>query len=128
MDVIVPIAGIVIATVAVVVAWVQLRRLRAERQRNFYLTQLVDLADALAEFGGVAPHRVDVRVRVLPPDMVPVARAWVTEGDRAPSRLFARYEAERAAGEDWGTWVRERVREEVNGAVALLLATHGRLR
>lgn len=125
MDVILPIAGIVIAALAVVVAWVQLTGLRAERQRNFYLTQLVDLADALDEFGGVAPHRVDVRVRVLPPDMVPVARTWVTEGDRPPSSLYARYEAERAAGEAWGTWIRERVREEVNEAVASLLATHG---
>ncbi|ARZ67247.1 hypothetical protein SMD11_1586 [Streptomyces albireticuli] len=128
MDVTLSAASNVVAVLALVVAWVQLTRLRDERRRNFYLTQLVAIADALDEHGGSAPHRVDVRVRTLPQGMAPVAWAWVTEGDRPPSSLYARFETVAAPGEDWGTWVRACVREEINQAVASQLTASGNLR
>jgi len=117
-----------IAVLALFVAWVQLTRIPEERQRNFFLTQLVDLADALQEFGGAAPDKVQVRVRVLPQGMLPVTWAWVTEGDRSPSSLFATFERERRDEEDWGNWVRARVREEVYEAIVALLSVRAHSR
>lgn len=127
MDV-VAVSGLIVALLALAVAWVQLTRIREERQRNFLLTQLVDLADALQEFGGAAPDRVRVRVRVLPPELLPVARAWVDEGDRHPSSLVARFEGEGRDGQGWGNWVRDRVRDEVYAAVAALLSARAHSR
>lgn len=122
----------VIAVLALVVAWVQLTRIREERQRNFFLTQLVDIADALQEFGGVAPDKVQVRVRAFPAEMrrkyLPDTWAWVSEKDRSPSSLFATFEREGAPGDDWGNWVRARVRTEIYAAIAELLAARAHSR
>jgi hypothetical protein len=89
--------AIVIAVLALVVAWVQLTRIREERQRNFFLTQLVDRPGRCAPGVRRCSPRpgAGARVCVLPPDMLLIARAWVTEDDHPPSPLCASFERER---------------------------------
>ena len=131
MDFALSVSGIIIAVLALGVAWIQLSRIREERQRNFFLTLLVEIADALDEFGAVAPDKVQVRVRTLPEHMVPIpnTRDWVTQGDRPPSTLYVRFEAEHREGEDdWGNWVRALVRDEIHESVEALLAARAHSR
>ena len=84
------ILGDVLAAAAVIMAAAELRRAtlteqRArdeaadERRRVFEVAQLVALAEIIGDFGKAPTWQEEIRIRLLPPWMLPVARRWADD-------------------------------------------------
>jgi hypothetical protein len=86
------ILGNVLAATAVIIASLELRRAKRseerarlaaaeERRRVFEVAQLVALAEVIADFGKSPTWLEEIRIRLLPAWMLPVARRWIDDGE-----------------------------------------------
>lgn len=127
------VASALLSASAVVLATVELRNadkrasqarrdLLDERRVQFHLEQLVALSLALADFGASAPYEARLRIRLLPDGMVPKARKWCEDGPRQDTLLWEEFLSTRRDDEDWGTWIRDRVRREISAHLDSLIA------
>jgi hypothetical protein len=84
------ILGDVLAATAVIVAALELKRAKRseerarlavaeEHRRVFEVAQLVALAEVIADFGQSPTWLEEIRIRLLPAWMLPVARRWVDD-------------------------------------------------
>jgi hypothetical protein len=84
------ILGDVLAASAVIIAALELRRAKRseerariaaaeELRRVFEVAQLVALAEVIADFGKSPTWLEEIRIRLLPAWMLPVARRWVDD-------------------------------------------------
>ena len=132
--------GGITSAFAVVLATVELRLSdkRARKSRDdlfetrlvdFQLAQLVSLSEVLGQSGRSVDWLVKVRLRLLPADLLPTLEEWVTAPDERDLAVYkgpymAALNAAIADGQDgldWGSWARERVRDEIDAAVEVLL-------
>jgi hypothetical protein len=126
------ILGDVLAATAVIIATLELRRAKRseerarlaaaeERRRVFEVAQLVALAEVIADFGMSPTWLEEIRIRLLPAWMLPVARRWVDDREGLYNWFVAELLPQHPEGYDFGEWVRRATQTEIRQALDALV-------
>jgi hypothetical protein len=126
------IIGDVLAATAVIFAASELRRAKRseerarleaaeERRRVFEAEQLVAFAEVIGDFGKSPTWLEEIRIRLLPAWMLPVARRWVDDWEGLYNWFVAELLPEHPEGYDFGEWVRRTTQIEIRYALDVLV-------
>jgi len=120
------VAGTLATVAAAVMAWIALRAIGRERRTDFYLEQLVAIADLVGRSrGGSASESIAARLGLLPRGTLPTAEMWTGPRESQHSTsAYARYLHDRElveGGMGWTEWVLPQILIEVEAATKKLV-------
>src|SRR6266540_1520130 len=96
-----------------------------ERRRVFEVAQLVALAEIIGDFGKAPTWQEEIRIRLLPPWMLPVARRWADDWQGIYDWFLAIVMPEHPEGYAFGSWARDMAQKEVRRALDALVGDGG---